>query len=193
MRVLALDISTKTGIALLCGNMGDSVPELVSTELVQQDQNKEPYPWNYLIRANQLADKVVSVVSGYAPDVIVIEELNSARARLTQKLLSFLHCMILQRLREQCPGVKVAYISTSAWRKVTQVALSKQDKDINRKINQGKSKKELGVKGKKTTKHVSVRVANEMYGKEYKTKDNDITDAILLGVAYFRGAPEVTD
>jgi hypothetical protein len=101
--------------------------------------------------------------------------------------------MILQRLREQCPDIRVVYISTSAWRKATQVALSKQDKDVNRKINQGKSKKELGVKGKTTTKHVSVRVANEMYGKDYKTKDNDITDAILLGVAYFRGVPEVTD
>lgn len=42
-----------------------------------------------------------------------------------------------------------------------------------------------GVVGKITNKHVSIRVANELFGLRLIQQDNDIADAILLGVAFW--------
>jgi hypothetical protein len=50
-------------------------------------------------------------------------------------------------------------------------------------------KKALGLKGRVTKKHVAVIEANRRFGLDFKQKDNDIAEAILLGVAYLSGAP----
>jgi hypothetical protein len=45
----------------------------------------------------------------------------------------------------------------------------------------------LGIKGKVTKKHLSVRWVNETFGFNMKVKDNDICDAVCLGSAYIKG------
>ena len=48
------------------------------------------------------------------------------------------------------------------------------------------------IGSKVTLKHVAVRKANQFFQLELKQKDNDIADAILLGVAFLQGA-QVSD
>jgi hypothetical protein len=79
--------------------------------------------------------------------------------------------------------------------------LTKEDKKNNSLVNKAKKvaaatntsiqaqKAALGVKGKKTWKHLSVEFVNQKYNKQFKQKDNDITDSICLALAYLAGAP----
>ena len=56
----------------------------------------------------------------------------------------------------------------------------------------GVNKKDLGIKGKVTKKHLAVRRANDLFNLTLIQKDNDVADSLLLGTAYFLGA-EVCD
>lgn len=155
------------------------------------------YPWNYLEAAHETAAKLNALVVEFNPDVVVIEETNSAKARYTQKTLEFCHALLLQLL--QIWPIQVVYLNTRDWRKTLQVVLSKEDKKQNAKLSKAKRKaaatgekldrKALGIRGRINKKHVAVRWANAEYGLTLKQKDNDIADALALGAAYLRGAP----
>jgi Holliday junction resolvasome RuvABC endonuclease subunit len=130
---------------------------------------------------------VTKVVQETNPDIIVIEETNLGRNRYSQKILEFLHHDILLWLKCN-KNIPVKYVSTSSWRKSLKLFLTKDDKKNNTKVNkanrEGLSKKELGLSGKITQKHISVRFVNALFKLEFKLKDNDIADAICLGWAY---------
>lgn len=155
------------------------------------------YPWNYLEAAHETAAKLNALVVEFNPDVVVIEETNSARSRYTQKTLEFCHALLLQLL--QVWPVQVVYLNTRDWRKTLSVHLSKEDKKQNAKLSKAKRKaaatgekldlKTLGIRGRINKKHVAVRWANAEYGLTLKQKDNDIADALALGAAFIRGAP----
>ncbi|MDE2425744.1 MAG: hypothetical protein KGO96_07540 [Elusimicrobia bacterium] len=104
--------------------------------------------------------------------------------------MSFLHIKIYEVLIK----LKIDFylVSSSDWRKTLELRLSKDDKKNNKKVNEAKrsnkSKKELGLKGKITWKHLSVRMVNELFGLNLRQKENDQSDAILLGLAYIKGA-----
>lgn len=197
MWVLALDISTKTGWSLIHKEEGQD--EQVSIghygRLVAEKSVDEwgEYPFNYLKLADHMAKRICELVQEHSPDFIVIEETNKGKNRYTQKMLEFIHCKLLDRLADTKYANTVNYVNTSDWRKSLGIYMTKEDKKNNAKVNkakrQGKSKKELGLKGKITRKHIAVRLVNDKYGTNFKQKDNDTAEAICIGLAFCNDIP----
>lgn len=200
MRVLALDISTHAGYAVLDGEMGQK-PTLECMGIAQNLETvlaQGPYPWCYVAAATKLALQLWNLAFKYKPDVIVIEETNLGRNRYTQKLLEFIHFDTLMQLHSLLDTTKVIYISSSEWRSNLGLLMSKEDKKNNALLSKAKrvaaaagaklDKKALGVRGRVSKKHLAIRYVNENFGLNLKVKDNDIADAISLGTAYFNNA-----
>lgn len=197
MRILCLDISTHAGYAVFDDGQLAFYGIVKNLDVVDKFGT---YPSNYWLAASNIAQQLAELVKNYNPDVIVVEETNLGKQRYTQKLLEFIHCHFLAFTRAMNVVDKITYISSSAWRKTIGVSLSKEDKKNNSKVYRAKkvaketgvsvhaAKKALGVKGKVNKKHVAVRFVNEKFGLSLKVKDNDIADAICLGVAYQSGA-----
>lgn len=197
-KVLALDLSTKTGWALLSGPQPVSVEGYGKIE-VAPFSTEGVYPWNYVAGAAAVAGQVRSLIEEHGSDIyVVIEETNLGRSRYAQKALEFIHHAALEEIKKLVPPEKVVYISSSAWRLTLQLRLTAADRAANKKLKEASAvakktgkkldKKALGVTGRVTQKHLSVRWVNEHFGLELKMKDNDIADAICLGTAFLRGA-----
>lgn len=201
-RLLALDLSTKTGYAIF------DADKLVEYDVVQNNRTVHEYgsyPYSYMAAAVEVAINVQLIVKLHRPDVVVIEETNGSKSRYTQKILEFIHLAVLRELQELRMLGNVVYINTSDWRKAVGGHLSKEDKKLNAKVSKAKKrakvdgkldiklfnkyKKELGVKGRTNKKHVAIRVANTLFGLNLKPKDNDKADAICLGYSYILGVP----
>jgi len=196
-KVLALDISTKTGWALF----EDGAP--VSWGTLFPDKTVKDfgaYPINFVRFCQYLAYKiiqeVVNPILDKSPDYleVVIEETNSSKQNYSQKILEFLHFCIVESLYDI--GLNPKYIRSGEWRKFTDSKMSKEEKSINAKI--AKIKKQTGKKlakidgkvvGKKSRKHVAIRRVEEILNISLLRKDDDTADALLLGLAYIRGAP----
>lgn len=177
MRIMGLDISTKTGIAVIHDGQlihKDLVEVVFSpTELKIDD-------FNCLDRAEQMAEQVMIWVRQFEPDFIYIEQTNLGNNRRDQKLLEFTHAMVLLSLRSY--EKRIAYVDSSQWRSGLSLKFSKEDTKHNKSV---KIRKEAGIRaqageGKKTAKHLAIRWCNEKYGLSLKVKDNDIADAICL-------------
>lgn len=188
MIVLALDISTSTGYAVFQGDLSNQTPALKEYGVIKEPKSSWPYPWDLVERVSSISHKMEDLVKRVQPDIVVIEEVNSSRARISQKILDAIHYKTLELIR----GYEVWYISTSIWRRHTGCVMSKEDRQSNKRLrsalDSGKNKKDVGIKGKITPKHLSVKIASQTYGLDLKQKDNDISDAILLGLSIFRGA-----
>ena len=194
MRVLALDISSKTGWALFIEGPGSKPVEYGLLELGVGILSLGEYPGCYLKAAHFMADKMRLLAGAKTPDVIVIEEINLGKNRYSQRFLEWTHCVTVQALS----NYQVKYVNSSAWRKTLNLSLSKEDKKNNGKLSkatkaaeivgQKLDKKVLGIRGRIGKKHLSVRYVNEKFDLKFKMKDNDMADAICLGAAYLLGA-----
>ncbi len=178
--LLALDLSTKTGWALFDGE------KLSEYGFFSAPPSALEYPWNYLQTAKNIGLLVGDLVSKYQPTKIVVEEINRGKNRHSQKLLDMLHCVMLQTLEWR----DVSYIDTSAWRKHLGLKLTKEQR-ANNKLSKSQ-KKSRGIKGKITPKHLSVDFVNKKYSLNLKQKDNDIADAVCIGLAAVTGCPKST-
>lgn len=202
MRVLGLDISSKTGWALLEGEVGAVRPRIVETgrlDLGKKIDDFGKYPWSFLDASDRMAELMVDIVWRCKPDVIVIEETNLGRDRYAQKFLEFSHRAVLQRLRgyDLVARWSIVYYSTSDWRSALNLRMSTEDRRNNKKLKMAKAaagpegkvdKKTLGVKGKVTAKHLAINYVNSQFGLDFKVKDNDRADAVCLAAAFFTGA-----
>ena len=206
MKILALDLSSHAGWALLEGERG-AKPRLVEYGNLTSE-NDAPYPWGTLNCAELIGRDAANLAIEHHPDIIVVEETNLGKQRYSQKMLEFIHCCFLRELREGgrvTYGIQVVYLSSSEWRKVVGLRLSTEQRAGNRKLSRAKSKsrtddgvldlknlnaekKKLGIRGKVTWKHLAVDRVNADFGLQFQMKDNDIADAILVGCAYFAGA-----
>jgi hypothetical protein len=189
--VISLDLSTKSGIAWFSNG------ELKWYGLVKAPKRvySKKYPWSYVERAEDTVSAIFNCINrlvGWHPHefVLVVEETNIGKSRYAQKLIEFIHhqFLITARINE----LDVCYVNTSEWRRIANVRLTDEDKKSNRvlrdAVKKGKSKKAIGIKGKTTLKHVSVRTANSLYKLALTIKDNDVADAICLGHAFINGA-----
>ncbi len=200
-RILALDLSTsRTGLALF--GREDPDHKLVEYSAVEHDDviaSYGAYPFSFITALSLMADRVAARIEELRPDIIVIEETNSSKARYTQKALEMLHCLVLQHLqRLGYTSETVKYISTGVWRRATGIELTKEQKKQNARLSVAKrraalrgeklDKVALGITGKVSKKHVAVITVNNRFGLALKQKDNDIAEAICLGLAYALGA-----
>lgn len=204
MKVLGLDIATRLGWAALV--YPDA--EMVTQDQVQLDRygsigltkpikDLDVYPWSYMAACRDLANKVTTLIEQIQPNVVVIEEINIAKARFSQKILDMLHYSILERLEPGRLASPVFYLSSGEWRRGIGLMVSKEDKKKNRKLSQAKSKakalgvkldkKALGIAGKKNIKHASVEFVNARFGLKLLKKNDDEADAILCALAHAIG------
>lgn len=178
--ILSIDASTKSGWAIFDekGNLSKygQLPHVkVENFNVNDDPNKQPeYPYNIVLGAEQVGLDILQLAESIRPSVIVIENTVKGRNRHTQRLLEFIHYCILTKLS----SFKIVYMDPSEWRSALDLRLTKDDKKNNSLVSKGKKR------GRITKKHLSVRLANEKFSLSLKQKDNDISDAILLGAAY---------
>lgn len=212
MQVLSLDISSSTGWASFDTDVGPSSLRYGCIVLPKRARDYAVHPWGYYDAALQLAKLLLEKVGEtfHNPDeegVLLVEETNGARARFTQKFLEYCHFAFLHAFFEKYEGcrLKVVYINTSEWRKVTSTCLSKEDKNRNARLSRLKrkarevgqtlsyqDKQRIGIAGKTTIKHVAIRRVRELYGIELLAKDDDCADAILLLRAHLDGAQPCT-
>lgn len=199
-RVLALDISSKTGWSLIVSSL-----EGVKLEAYGQIPSiSEPvgtYPLNYLQWAEICFKKIFDLFDQLKPTVLVIEETASgSKSNYSQKILEWIHFLVAKMIKEY--NIKTVYFLTEQWRRECGCIMTLSEKKKNKQVREYKKKVEKET-GKKTTvaydidgsrigltnrKHVNVRRANEVFGPFLKTplkkKDEDTADSLLLGYAY---------
>lgn len=133
MKILALDLSTKTGWALILdGKLFQagrvSVPDPVP--------GSRPPMILLIERAKAIAQAIAGLVNTYQPNVIVIEETNQpgfGRSRDAQKQLEFIHFTVNDALWDM--GKVPAYLATSRWQKFAGVKLTKEERASNKEAN----------------------------------------------------------
>lgn len=197
--IVALDLSTKPGFARLDVKDGE-IQKMHFDTFFPKKQIKDygTYPFNYVKFAKDVADKVVSEITLIRvnhPEIeIVIEETTAGKNNFSQKMLEFIHYAVLFELQNQ--RVPVAYVRTGVWRSIVGANLNKEEKNLNAKIS--RIKKKTGsrlakidgrVVGKITRKHAAIRCFKEHFGYPIPLSMNDACDAVLVGLAYIKGAP----
>jgi hypothetical protein len=200
--VLSLDISSSSGWAVTSDPiLTGMLPSLIAYGTIGltkrvKDYGDKKYPWAIYHGAAAMGDFIISKIQDIHPDVVVIECINKARARMSQQFLDFIHCYV-QSYLDKHREFELFYIDSSEWRRVSGSVMSKDGKKANAKLSAAKRKlksgqkldrKKLGIKGKITKKHVAVARANELFSLTLKLVDNDIADAILQNYAYRMGA-----
>lgn len=215
MKVLALDLSTSTGWSLfdkLTPLEYGTLEKVETRDYKQEIRSWKDYPDSYPMNLMETAAKVAKMCGDlfeeYEPDVVVIEEINKGRARISQKLLGFIQMAVADILISR--GATVKYLTTECWRNMTNCRQSKDEKNWNAKIARMKKKRKedlaklvkskemtkvearkleiLPVKidgkvaGKKGQKDYALRRVQEIFGFELRKKDNDAADALLLGI-----------
>lgn len=203
MKVLALDISSSTGWALLSG---EPDPDRIVVPMIQgygtlelpqrvKEYADGKYPWAIQAASVYMGAVAWGKVLETKPDVIVVECVNKARARMSQQFLDAVHAELWQHLIDGGYRDKLFYVDSSEWRRVTGCIMDKASKKANAKLAKAKrtaaqkgtklDRKALGIKGKITKKHVALARVNELFGLSLKVKDNDVADALAEGLSYF--------
>lgn len=199
MPILAIDLSTKPGLAIFEGD------KLIKAWTLFNDKTVEDfgkYPNNYvkftLYTINRLVEEVQS--TGYKWnqfDNIILEETTASRQNYSQKKLEFLHYQFL--LTFSNISSKIVYIRDGTWKKINEVTRSKEEKAINSKIKNLKRKTgkrvirrdEEGNVLRKVSRHdVYIRRCNDIFGTSFNRKEEDSAAACLLGRAFILGAPK---
>lgn len=193
-RILSLDMSTKTGWAVLVSS-ADGYHLEAYGQVPQIPELPGQYPANFVEWAYVLYGKVVELVDSYAPDVLVIEETASgSKSIYSQKILEWLHFLVAKMIKE-C-HIKTVYLMTEQWRRETGCVMSKEEKKKNKEVREykknhdvsiayDKNGKRVGIVGRK---HVNVRRANEVFGaflkEPLRKKDEDTADSLMLAYCY---------
>lgn len=209
VRVLALDPSSKLGWSVMQSDQPfslDSEVELIDYGLIQLPKLEEfgDYPLSYVYAANEMFERIFDGAflkndDDLTIDAVLFEEIQLSRgSRYAQKWLGILHGLMMNHFHESFPNLGIHCIDPVQWRKTLGIKLTKEDRDNNKRLKeaasiaraQGKKldKSKLGVTGKISNKHLSVRWVNDNFNLDLRMKDNDTADAICIGAAYLRGA-----
>ena len=193
-RILALDISSKTGWASMVSTK-DGIVLKGCGILSQIHQPEGAYPGSFVIWAKSVFEEIRKLIAVHCPDYLVIEEtVAGSKAVYSQKFLEFVHFLVAQYILEN--SIKSIYLLTGAWRAETGCKMSKEESTHNKEVKKYKEKNKTSVAydingkriGRLTKKHINIRRANEVFGKFFKEplrkKDEDTCDALLLGFCY---------
>jgi hypothetical protein len=194
-RVLALDMSTKTGWAVVDMDKNGFKLQEAGT-LPKESEPEGNYPVNYIDWSRKCVKHIVSLISKYEPDEFVIEETaKGSKNNMSQKIVEFIHYEMAY-LFEQYDNINKiynrTYFLTEEWRRICDCKMNDKEKKQNAEVRKQRKKgikvckdkegKRIGLIGKK---HVNVRVANEVYGLDLMLKDEDRADALLLAHALY--------
>lgn len=199
MIILAIDLATKIGVAVLEDG------KLLHASTCFNDKTVEDfgkYPDNYIKFCRYTIKKFVSYIHnlGYKFeqfDNIILEETTTSRSNYSQKKLEFLHYEFL--LTFNLHTAKIVYIRSEVWKRITDAKMSKEEKANNAKIYRLKQKTgkrvirkdEKGNAVRKITRHDSyIRRCNDIFATSFGRKEEDAAAASLLGLSFFKGAPK---
>lgn len=190
-RILALDMSTKTGWAVI--DVKDGKFTLVDCGTLNKESEPEgDYPVNYIEWSTKCFNHIEDLVDRFSPDEFVIEETaKGSKNNMSQKIVEFIHYELALFFKEN-PNMPRTYFLTEEWRRICGCVMNHDEKRQNAEVRKQKKKKitvakdsdgkRIGLIGKK---HVNVRRANEVYGLDLILKDEDRADALLLAHALF--------
>lgn len=194
-RVLSLDISTKTGWALLVSGPAEYTLEAWGQIKAIHEPKDSPYPQNYVDWAYLCFAEIVKLIDQHTPDILVIEETaGGSKSVYSQKILEYIHFLLARLIRDT--GIRASYLMTEQWRRLCDCLMTKEEKKRNSAVT--KYKKTTGEKlarnaegkvmGRISRKHVNIRRANELFGAYFdeplRKKDEDTADALLLAYAH---------
>lgn len=199
MKVLALDISTKTGYAF--GEISDSKElKLIKYGQCKQwhknDTNHKDDHFNLFFWADNCFSEVDKLIQELKPDILVVEQTCAgSKNQESQRVLEWIHYLLVECSynydTDYGRRLPIQYYLTGKWRTIVGCKMTKEQKKQNDEVRKQNKKgikiaksedgKRIGKVGKK---HVNVMKANEYFGLDLKLKDNDISDALLLLKAY---------
>jgi hypothetical protein len=200
MKLLALDVSTKTGFAVFddkklveFGLIKSSRPSHYKADVKTYKDLRPEYPTDFINTAESIAKECLDLAVTHECPLVIIEHTEKGRARLSQRLLEWINLVVAKTLLDN--GIQIRYLFVSDWRTVTKCYLKywPEYKAWNSKIAKLKLKalptksgaKIAKIEGKIVTKvdqkKLSIILANEAYGLELK--DDNIADAVNLGRA----------
>jgi hypothetical protein len=207
--LISLDLSSKPGFAVY--HKGVLIRYGTLFQKIKVDQ-MGPYPMNYVSHARHVVERIRDeVILPLIPALelekltprdiqFVIEETTASSQNYTQKTLEFIHCGLIQFLVEGLDA-KVSYIRDGVWKRVCGANQNAAEKALNAKISRYKKKHnvtlakfvneqgKLRVKGKLDRQDYYIRAVKEIFGLEFTKEFEDTAAAILIGLAYLRGAP----
>lgn len=194
-KILSLDISTKTGYAILDSNADGTYFLQDYGRLEKISEPDGQYPSNYVDWASKIFKDIVNLIIKYKPTILVIEETASgSKSAYSQKILEWVHFLLAQYITEH--KIKCSYLLTEQWRRITGCIMSKEESKRNKEVKKYKNKNNTNIAydingkriGKITRKHVNIRRANELFKnflkEPFKRKDEDVADATLLAVGF---------
>ena len=206
MILLSLDLSTtSTGFSVfdLSRPLEQSLTQYGVLKPSVKGIAKLTYPRGALKKCQSLSEQIVELIDSIKPDKIVIEEINSGKNRLGQKVLDGFHFILLDRIEGYIPIIDFMDSDGKiGWRSAAclNLKLSKNDKTTNtrRRKRNNETRKAAKKVGKRVTpgtilpiiskKHKAVEYVNTLFNTSFdvdETKvDADICDSIGLGVAY---------
>lgn len=193
-RVLTLDISTKTGWCLTVSSDEDLFLESYG-QIPKVECPDEKYPDSFVTWAYLCYYEIEKLFDQHTPDVVVIEETAAnSKSSHSQKILEWIHMLVAKLVKET--RIKCVYLLTGEWRKEANSKMNDAERKRNKEVLKYKKehKSRLAydinkkVMGKVTKKHVTIRRANEVFGKYFKEplrkRDEDLCDSLIISLAY---------
>ena len=193
-RILALDISTKTGYALvMSSHLGLKLESYGTLPQIHQPEGK--YPDTFVDWSTLCFNEIRNLIINFNPDVLVIEETSKgSKNAMSQKVLEFIHYNMAKFIKET--GIRSEYVMTEQWRREIGCQMSKEEKLRNKEVRTYKKKNKTSIayniNGKRTgligRKHVNIRRVSEIFGDQLKSplkrKDEDLADGLGLAACY---------
>lgn len=195
MRVLSLDISSKTGFCYF--ETTDKMTLLDYGQIPKIECPEGDFPTSFVLWAYKIFDGLEDLIDKYKPEHLVIEQTCAgSKNALSQSILEWTHFLVAEKiLKEKIPH---SYKKTGEWRKEVGSYMSAEEKKQNKKVKEYKKKhktnvakdengKRIGIIGKK---HVTIRLINSVFEDQLKEplkrKDEDTADAIALGLCFHK-------
>lgn len=141
MRILALDLSSKTGWALL----EDQTVLCFGSVTAPKPAAKLRSPYDIVNQALRMGALVRALVNDHKPECIVTEQTNQAKKqnrREDQKLLEFIHFAVIQAVMP----MRMVYLDSRLWRKAVGITLTAEDSARNKAIKKKRAELKAALK-----------------------------------------------
>lgn len=144
MRIIGLDLSTKTGWAVL----DDSVLQTYGLVTVETRSFSLPYPSNLCAAAQSMGSSLIDTIRPFIDGArhagrvveVVIEDTNLGpdSQRYAQKILEFIHCQVVGVLLKE--GIVPRYVDSMVWRKHSGALMDPAHREHNASLIAAKEK-----------------------------------------------------
>jgi hypothetical protein len=194
MRIIAFDLSTHTGWAVIDGKIllgsGHFDVEISNwkNDVFKSDQFAAEFPGNFATSVKQIVVECEKLIEMWKPNLVVTEFIEGSSHRFSQLFLDWLHFEFYQSMKNL--DQKYKYILNSDWRNHCGCWISQHPdlKRYNAKVGRAKRKAPLTKAGARVAKidgkvvskinqkKLSVLLANKHFGLSIKSDDE--ADAI---------------